>query len=146
MAEDEKDPKTALWLNITKIVLILLGVAGLGGYSYSTKAKSEQGYEVLAGIMNRNVLERIDAMEKRLDSLEVARAGAASQPSRPISIEHLILPGVSKDPYEDIRRGLRSSPVVRAERAPMKSSSITVQQVQAPAPPRRAPARLQDVR
>lgn len=121
-----------LALNVTKIILILLGAAGLGGYSYTNHSKSERGYALLADAVNQSVLYRLDRMEDRLDALE-RKPVAASQP-------RVVLPAPSSDPYGDLRKELRAS--THVVRYPPTAKAPTSK-----APPVRArvPAKLQDV-
>lgn len=80
--------KTQLALNITKIVLILLGAAGLGGYSYTNHQRTSRGYEALAQAVNVSLLTRLDTIEAR--QLEATVKAATSQP---VHIDRIILPG-----------------------------------------------------
>jgi hypothetical protein len=134
-----------LALNITKILLILLGAAGLGGYSYTNHESSKRGYEVLAAAVNQSVLGRLDTMEKRLDALEQR---PASQPASLPFIKTLILPGPSKDPYGDLRKELgamkAAKAVVRpATKAPPAPTKATPPPAMKKAP-MRVPAKLKD--
>lgn len=118
---------------------ILAALLGVGVAKYG-QDKAAKGYEVLAKALNDQVLARLNHIDQRLDTIEVRldkleqRAAAASQP---INISRIILPGAASDPYEDIRRAMKTVP-----RPGTVSTKVMVKAAPTPpAPPARAPLR-----
>lgn len=134
--------KMKAYVNTTKIILIVLGAAGLGGYSYTNHTKSAKGYEILAAAVNTSILGRLDQMEQRLDALERKTAAASQPTSAPFHIGTLILPGAPKDPHEGLRADLKAMSVAKVvvKTRPAPKDPPSPQKVQM-----RVPAKLKDV-
>lgn len=84
---------------MAKYVLGPLIVAlGIGGYATTNHKESAAGYEVLAKALNHEVMDKLEALEKRVVKLETPATQPSSVPTTQPAIKVIKLPIATKAP------------------------------------------------
>jgi hypothetical protein len=106
---------------MAKYVLGPLIVAlGIGGYATTNHKESAAGYEVLAKALNHEVMDKLEALEKRVTKLEAPATQPTSAPATQPVVKVVKLPIAAKAPI-GVKAPTKAPPVAKAPvRVPAK--------------------------